>query len=233
MPTLPTWCRRLTCCFGESGSSLVLRPFPPFVRCRLSFVRRVRRPQSGATREHATPRASGLPTYPPAKQPEGATRRGAFNAEAAEFRRHGDGRDMATLVPSLIADGRFARTRNAPAAKSRVARLRARRRRRGRCLRPRPPPPARPPLRVLAAASARTRACGATRKRASLSSIHERASPPSRRFADRCVSPERDGLGTWTFSDKRRAACAGQGEVRGRLLRVLCDLSLRPVQQMF
>ena len=145
MPTLPTWCRRLTCCFGESGSSLVLRPFPPFVRCRLSFVRRVRRPQSGATREHATPRASGLPTYPPAKQPEGATRRGAFNAEAAEFRRHGDGRDMATLVPSLIADGRFARTRNAPAAKSRVARLRARRRRRGRCLRHRPPPPARPP----------------------------------------------------------------------------------------
>ena len=44
------------------------------------------------SREHETPRPSGLPTYPPAKQPEGATRRGAFNAEATEFRRHGDGR---------------------------------------------------------------------------------------------------------------------------------------------
>ena len=37
------------------------------------------------------PRPSGLPTYPPAKQPEGATRRGALNAEATEFMRHGDG----------------------------------------------------------------------------------------------------------------------------------------------
>ena len=67
------------------------------------------KPTSASTNQHESARAeegvsatpSEKPAYPPAKQPEGASRRGALNTESFEERRHGEGDEVLDRIDRI------------------------------------------------------------------------------------------------------------------------------------